>query len=118
MSPKTTKPTRIADLLAKDPQTAADFSERGWLFYQQADYDRAANDFGLALDLEPDNADIQYAMGLALATGGHVPEATAAFEKALKLLDGLDDPVRQRMLKTITQGHINRLSTGDWHLTR
>jgi uncharacterized protein HemY len=114
-------PVKSAEKLSPEslnPQSAQDFTSRGWLYYGQQDYSKAQGDFRRALDMKPDDADTLYALGLSLAAGGDPVEAERVFEKTLLVLDAVSDHVRASMLRRLVNGHINRIRTGDWNLER
>jgi tetratricopeptide (TPR) repeat protein len=101
-----------------DPQSAADYTQRGWDHYTKKEYFRAESDFLKALELSPDHYDAQYALALTHQASGRAPEAIAGFEKIIALLKDVDeqDHVRALMLTRLARGHINRIKTGQWHL--
>lgn len=99
-----------------NPQTAIEFVESGWSHYSKKEYYRAESDFQKALELEPDNADTQYALAMTLMASNKPDESVKAFEKVISMLPVLEekDPVRAHMLNRLAVGHINRIQTGDW----
>ena len=99
-----------------NPQSAQDFTSRGWLYYTRQEYKQAQTDFRRALELKPEDPDILYALGMSLAAGGDLVEAQQVFEKTLTALDAISDRVRAHMLHRLASGHINRIRTGDWNL--
>ncbi len=118
MSRSPVKSTAKATPESINPQSAQDFTSRGWLYYTQGEYGKSQSDFRRALEMKPDDADILYALGMALAAGGDPVEAEHIFEKTLLALDALSDRVRASMLRRLANGHINRIRTGDWNLER
>ncbi len=103
-----------------NPQTFDEFMESGWEHYSKEDYPRAEADYQQALTQKPDNADTLYALGMAQQAGGKLQEAVKTFEKVIQLLQNgePEDKVRAHMLVRLAQGHINRMLTGDWGLSR
>ena len=55
---------------------------------------------------------------MALAAPSNPQDAVKVSEQALQHLDSIEDAVRVRMLTRLIKGHINRIKTGDWHLTK
>ena len=109
---------RNPDAKAAAPQTALEFFESGWTHYGEKAYDRAAADFQKTIDLSPNDTDAYYGLGMAYQAGGQAQEAIAAFQKVIALLEdpAVEDTNRARMLSRFAQGHINRITTGDWHM--
>jgi tetratricopeptide (TPR) repeat protein len=118
MAKKSTLPTvTIPTPEQLNPQTAAEFAARGWLFLSKQQYAEARADLESALALESD-VDYYYALGLILRAAGKNVEALAAFEKAISLVPGITDPQRATMLNRLTLGQINMIKTGDWNLEK
>lgn len=103
-----------------NPQSAIEFVESGWNHYSKKEYSQAELDFQKALELEPDNADTQYALAMTLMADARSDEAVKAFEKVISMLPALEskDPVRAHMLNRLAMGHINRIQTGDWGINK
>lgn len=102
-----------------NPQTAEDFAERAWQNYSRRAYEQAQADFRRSLDLNPDNADVMYALGLCLAADGKSQEAISTFDDVIEYLSNrITDETRVRyyMLIRLSRGHINRIKTGEWRL--
>jgi len=70
------------DAAPEDPQIA---DTLGWVYYKQQAYPRAASLFREAAEKLPDNAEVQYHLGMALQQIAQKDEARAALEKSLKL---------------------------------
>jgi stress-induced-phosphoprotein 1 len=51
----------------------------------QNDFDGASRQFGFALKLQPDDANVEANLGAALAELGRFPEAKSHFERALQI---------------------------------
>ena len=100
------------------PNTSAEYVRRAWLYYGKQLYEKSINDFYQALVGDPDNADIEFGLGLAYKINGEKEKAADFFEKTLGLIEKMDDGVRARMLKRLTTGHINQIKTGDWNLEK
>lgn len=104
-----------------DPSVPRDADQRiesGWRNYSKKAYDQAEADFKKALELDPDNVDTLYALGMTYQAAGRKQEAIQTFEKVLQLLERLkeENPVRALMLTRLAHGHINRMKTGEWKL--
>lgn len=100
------------------PQSADEYTQRGWLYYDTKEYARAEEDFRQAIQLCPDDADIYYALGLDLKFLGRSQEAVKTFELVNSLADRLDDYVRGMMIKRLSNGHINQMTQGNWNLAK
>lgn len=100
------------------PQTAEEFIESGWQHYSKKEYYRAEADFQKALDLDPNNPDTVYALGMTYQASGRQAEAIRTFEKTIQMLESAEenDFVRAHMMTRLANGHINRMKTGDWNL--
>jgi tetratricopeptide (TPR) repeat protein len=118
MIKKKPKSVVVVDPTSITPQTPAEFTTRGWYYYSHQDFNNAAADFRAALLQKPDDPDTLYALGLTLSSSSQPQDAIEVFEKALKSLETLEDKVRVRMLTRLIKGHISRVTTGDWHLTK
>ncbi len=101
-----------------NPKDNAELIQRGWLFFGQKNYSKALNDFSAALNHEPDNPDLLFALGLTYKSMGAVQNAVETFEKVLLHLDQYADAVEARMLLRMVHGHINQLKNGDWNLEK
>ena len=112
-----TQPVAV-DPVQLTPQTPAEFVARGWLHFGRGDYDHAAADYREALKQKENDPETLYALGMALAASSNPMDAVPVFEQALQNLDSIQDAVRVRMLTRLIKGHISRVKTGDWHLTR
>jgi tetratricopeptide (TPR) repeat protein len=111
------KPGQEPQMLS-EPQTAEDFTQRGWNHYTKKEYFRAETDFYKALELSPDNPDILYPLALTLQTSGRPKEAADMFEKVIQLYSepAEENRVRALMVTRLAKGHINRIKTGEWHI--
>ena len=118
MSRSPVKSNEKIDPESLNPQSAQDFTSRGWLYYGQQEYAKSQADFLRSLEMRPEDADTLYALGMSLAAGGDPVEAERIFEKTLLALDSIPDRVRASMLRRLANGHINRIRTGDWNLER
>ena len=117
MAKKSEKQAVIVDPTTLEAHTPEELLARGWLFLTRKDYPKSEADLRSALDSQPDNYEILYALALLLASDNRPQEALQAFERALKTLDTMDNVVRAHMLTRLINGHINRIKTGDWNLS-
>lgn len=101
-------------------QAAEERLESGWHHYSSKEYFRAEEDFKKVLELLPDHVDTLYALGMTQQASGQIPEAVQTFEKVIQLLENgkVEDTARAHMLVRLAHGHISRMQTGDWNLTK
>ncbi|HVN54216.1 MAG TPA: tetratricopeptide repeat protein [Anaerolineaceae bacterium] len=116
--PKQPEALRLVDVEPEqiNPSAAADFVQRGWLFYERMDYPRAEADFHQAIAMQPGDLDAQYALALTLKHMGKSQEAIPIFETVNRMAEQLTDQVRGRMIRRLSTGHINQITQGDWNL--
>ncbi len=96
------------------PQTALEYYQQGWLFYAAGMYDKAIDYYHHALQSDPHNLDVLYALALALKANGNKSQAIENFKKALSLVPTLEEPARATMLTHLIQGHIHHIESGTW----
>jgi len=92
--------------LALQPESAASRWAAGWVHYVREEFEEALGDYGLALDVAPNDAEIIADIGWTQRRLENYPEAIAAFETASKL-----DPRWERLfvdLGGITFHHAHR----------
>ncbi|MDX1436101.1 MAG: hypothetical protein R3335_04780 [Anaerolineales bacterium] len=84
-----------------NPQSAEDYSRRGWVRLASHENQDAVSDFQQALKLNADLVDAAYGLGKALKASNQSAEAAQAFDKALALLDGgaIEDKIKADMLR-------------------
>ena len=111
LTPQVPDPTQL------NPQTAAEFAQRGWLLFSRQKWAEAQADLEVAISLDP-IVDHYYALGLILRTQEKNVESLAAFEKCLELVVEIADPQRVTMLRRLTLGQINMIKSGDWSLEK
>jgi tetratricopeptide (TPR) repeat protein len=78
----------------KMPNSAAVLDTIGWIYYKKASYPNAIAEFRDALEIEPDNAVINYHLGLAYLKSEQRNAAKEYLEKALTLnqdFDGVEE---------------------------
>jgi len=91
--------------------------ELAWRHYGESRYDEACATLEAALQRDPRDFEVQYALALALKKRGDAPRAAATFRGAIDSLDGQDlDTTRRRMLRRLAVGHLNMLDHGRWDL--
>jgi tetratricopeptide (TPR) repeat protein len=102
------------------PVTADEFIESGWNHFSKKEFFRSEADFKKALEIQPENADTLYALGMAQQASGNTQEAIRTFEEVIQLLEArkVEDPVRSLMLTRLANGHINRMKTGNWDMQK
>ncbi len=87
----------------------------GWEKYARKEYDQAEIDLRAALDIDPNDIDTQFALGLTLKAKGQGHEAIKYFQNVISLINRIDDPARAQMMRRITSGHINDIQIGNWN---
>ncbi len=115
MAKKTSTRTVVPDPSAMSAGTSDELLARAWLYYGRQDYGKSEADLRKALDLDPGNLEILYALGLTLSASGRSQEALPVFEQAVEALTD-QSTVRANMLRKLIKGHISRIKTGDWHI--
>jgi tetratricopeptide (TPR) repeat protein len=108
--------TRQVDPSQLNPQTPAELTNRGWLYYARKEYGRAEADLRRALESNPDEVETLYPLGLTLKAAGSSKEAVEVFHKVVDLAGTIPNPVRANMVRRIAIGHINEIETGNWNL--
>ena len=103
----------------KDPselkaESKIDYIDRGWLYYHQKNYSNSISDFKVALDMDPEDINTIYALGLALKAGGHTEEAKAKFNQVVELSRVIDRTDRSQILKSLATGQFNQIEKGTW----
>lgn len=101
-----------------EPTDYDGFMRRGWAFHTSGDQDRAESDFRRALSYSPGSVDANFALGLVFKSQGMEDEALESFNKTMELIKAgkINEHAKSEMLRRLTLGHINELSTGDWNL--
>lgn len=102
----------------KEPSDYDGFMRRGWAFHARGDQDRAESDFRRAISYSPESVDANYALGLVMKSQGKKDEAIELFNTSMKLIEQgkIEDHSQSEMMRRLTLGHINELTTGDWNL--
>lgn len=108
----------IADPTTMRVDTPADYAKRGWLYFSRQNFDLASQDFRHILNLDANDIDAWYGLGLAQKSAKNTAKALEAFEKVLSLIVIIDDPQRASILSRLAKGQINQIKTGDWNLEK
>ena len=107
-----------------DPQGSSEptdydgFMRRGWYYHSRGNHSQAESDFRRALSFSQDSVDAHFALGLVLKTQGKKEDAVEAFNESMGLIEQgkIEDKAKKEMLRRLTLGHINELTSGDWNL--
>lgn len=115
-----TKPIVLDPSLLRDLMTSEDYLKRGMAFYARKQYEEAERDLRTAISLNDALVDAYYALGLVLKAESRKEEAIQVFEKLLDLIGRgvVKNSQKIAMLRRLTKGHINFLTTGDWNLEK
>lgn len=91
-----------------------DLYHQAWRLYSDRKFHEAARVFEQAIAVRPSEPDYLYALGLTLEAAGEGQKAVGAFQKAIAGLPNVENKARAGMLQRMAQGHINKITTGDW----
>ncbi len=110
--------TEFESTESKEPTDYEGFMRRGWAFHAHGDQEQAESDFRRAISYSPESVDANFALGLVMKSQGNKDEAVELFNKSMKLIEQgkIDDPAKSTMMRRLTLGHVNELTTGDWNL--
>jgi tetratricopeptide (TPR) repeat protein len=102
----------------KEPTGYNGFMQRGWAHHARGSQNQAESDFRRAISYSPESVDANYALGLVMKSQGNKEGAVELFNKAMELIKQgtIEDHSRSEMMRRLTLGHINELTTGDWNL--
>ena len=102
----------------KEPTDYNSFMQRGWAHHARGSQNQAESDFRRAISYSPESVDANYALGLVMKSQGNKEGAVELFNKAMELIKQgtIEDHSRSEMMRRLTLGHINELTTGDWNL--
>lgn len=111
-------PAEIAPEELSEPTDYDGFMQRGWAFHSHGNQERAESDFRRALSYSPESIDANFALGLVFKSQGLKEEAVESFNMAMSLIEAGkgNDSARLEMMRRLTLGHINELTSGDWNL--
>ncbi|UCD98198.1 MAG: tetratricopeptide repeat protein [Chloroflexota bacterium] len=101
-----------------EPTDYESFMKRGWIHHARGNQDQAESDFRRALIYSPESMDAYYALGLVMKSMGNKDEAVKLFNKTMEMIKQgkIADQSQSEMMRRLTLGHINELTTGDWNL--
>ncbi len=80
-----------AMLWRRDPATAEECMEAAERAFERTNFEKAVRLLRRAVELEPRNAEVHYALGMSLGMQGKVEEAIAALERAVECDPGHAD---------------------------
>ncbi len=102
----------------KEPTDYNGFMQRGWANHARGNQNQAESDFRRALSYSPESVDANYALGLVMKSQGNKEGAVDLFNKAMELIKQgkIEGNSQSEMMRRLTLGHINELTTGDWNL--
>lgn len=115
--PKTEQSINL-DPAAVKVESIMDYSSRGWLYYSSGQFENAVDDFRHVLEVEKDDIDAWYGLGLSLKAAGDTIGAVDAFTSVLGLIGSVNDKQRVNVLTRLVKGQINQIKTGDWNLEK
>ncbi len=75
----------IEDAIAIDPNYTTAILDRAAIHETQGKYDLAEKDYGLVKKIQPENRNVDYRLGILALYTGKLPEAEAAFDKAVDM---------------------------------
>ena len=103
---------------SKEPTDYNGFMQRGWANHARGNQNQAESDFRRALSYSPESVDANYALGLVMKSQGNKEGAVDLFNKAMELIKQgkIEGNSQSEMMRRLTLGHINELTTGDWNL--
>ena len=102
--------------VAANPNSAEAYSNLGWGFYGQRQYEQSIKAFRQALTLDRNLTDAHYGLGLALKEAGAGKEAVPEFETVITLAPQDQNATRGQMLARLARAHVNRIKVGNWSL--
>ncbi len=102
----------------KEPTDYNGFMQRGWALHARGSQNQAESDFRRAISYSPESVDANYALGLVMKSQGNKEGAVELFNKAMELINQgkIEGHSQSEMMRRLTLGHINELTTGDWNL--
>ncbi len=103
-----------------EPVTVDDYQNRGMAYYARKLYKEAEVDLIKASQLDRNNIDAFYSLGMVLKAENKKDEAIAAFTQVINLIRARPDAsqVKFGMIRRLALGHINELNLGDWNLEK
>jgi len=95
-------------------ESKIEYVDRGWLYYHINDFPNSISDFNIALEMDPEDINTMYALGLALKAGGESDKAKAIFNQVIEHSHVIDRSDRAQILKSLATGHYNQIVKGTW----
>jgi tetratricopeptide (TPR) repeat protein len=108
----------IPDPATMNASTAMEYASRGWLYFSNQNFEKATHDFRQVLNIDKNEIDTWYGLGLSLKASGSADEAVEAFNKVLELIRLIKDKQQANILERLAKGQINHIKTGDWNLEK
>ena len=108
------KSSNIPDPKGIQANSKSEFIQRGWLYYNQNIFSESTADFRKALELDPQDINTLYALGLSLKALGEKEEAKGIFRQVIEQSKVLDRTDRSQILKTLAVGQWNQIDKGTW----
>jgi len=105
---------KIPDPEGIQANSKSEFIQRGWLYFNQNNFVEAVADFRKALDLDPQDINTLYALGLSLKARGEKEEAKAIFRQVIEQSKVIDRTDRSQILKSLALGQWNQIEKGTW----
>ena len=103
----------------KEREKDSEDVREGWVLKAAGKADDAEAKFRKAISVNPESVEAHYGLALALKLQGRRQESIKSFERVIELVEGdFPDHVRGSMLRRLSLGHINQLSSGDWNLEK
>ncbi|MDQ7799233.1 MAG: tetratricopeptide repeat protein [Candidatus Edwardsbacteria bacterium] len=75
----------LLNLVDNEPQVALSYTQWGYIFIEQGEYERAGLYYKRALQLDPENKDIYHGLGIVYESLGQWQKAEDSFKKSLEL---------------------------------
>lgn len=98
-----------------EPQTAAEYTARGWSHYGKREFYRAEADFRKALENIPDDVEANYALGLCLNASGRPQEAAKMFDRVILMAENVppEQNVKAHMFSRLAKDHLGWIKSSD-----
>ena len=117
-SAKTEDEAGVDPTKGKEPTDYEGFMRRGWVFHSSGEQEKAESDFRRAISYSPESVDANFALGLVMKAQDNKEGAIELFNKCMELIEQgkIEEHDQSEMMRRLTLGHINELTTGDWNL--
>lgn len=106
--------SKIPDPKEIQANSKSEFVQRGWLYFNQNIFYEATADFRRALELDTQDINTLYALGLSLKALGEKEEAKGIFRQVIEQSKVLDRTDRSQILKSLALGQWNQIEKGTW----